>query len=216
MSAERGTRLHLTEAQLGVWFGQQVDPTNPIFNVGGYVEIHGAVAEDLVEAAVRRTVAEADSLRTRFLTEGEEHWQFVLPSVDWTMPRHDFRAEADPWQAAEAWMREALGRAMDPGSAPLFAFALLAVAPDRHLVFQCYHHLVADSYTIGLLSRRIAEAYTALEAGEPVGRVRSHRSGNWWSATASTAVRRAARKTGGSGWTGSTAGPSRSACPGGR
>ncbi|WP_414944494.1 amino acid adenylation domain-containing protein, partial [Amycolatopsis sp. cmx-11-32] len=169
MSDHQGIRLRLTDAQLGVWFGQQLDPANPIFTIGGYMDIRGALDVGLFEAAQRQTVAEADSLRTWVVAEGEEHWQIVSPSVDWSMVHQDFRSAADPHGAALAWMRAQLAIPMDPGKAPLFGFGLLRLSDDRYLAFQRYHHLVADSITVGLLSRRTAEVYTALAEGKPIG-----------------------------------------------
>jgi len=46
--------LPLSAAQLGLWFAQKIDPTNPIYNLGQSIEIHGPVDPSLFKAAVKQ------------------------------------------------------------------------------------------------------------------------------------------------------------------
>jgi len=43
--------LPLTDAQLGIWFAQSIDPSNPDYNLGEYLEIAGPI--EAVAAALR-------------------------------------------------------------------------------------------------------------------------------------------------------------------
>lgn len=49
----------MTAAQSGIWFAQQLDPANPVFNIGGYVETDGPVDSGLLDTTMRQVVAEA-------------------------------------------------------------------------------------------------------------------------------------------------------------
>ncbi|MEU6704878.1 amino acid adenylation domain-containing protein [Streptomyces wuyuanensis] len=162
-------RLPLTGAQAGVWYGQRLAPDSPVYNVGQYVEIGGAIDAALFEEAVRRTVGECEALTVRFeededgspwqLTAGEPYTGRVLEVLDHT-------GAPDPDAAALAWMHADMNRPADPASEPLFAFALHLVAPGRTLWYQRAHHIALDAYSFSLLSRRAAEVYTALVRGE--------------------------------------------------
>lgn len=50
--------------------------------------------------------------------------------------------------------------------APLFRYALLRLADDHWIWYQRYHHIAVDGYSCSLVARRVADAYTALVAGE--------------------------------------------------
>ncbi|WP_218952292.1 non-ribosomal peptide synthetase, partial [Amycolatopsis anabasis] len=161
--------MALTAAQSGIWFAQQLDPANPVFNIGGYLDIHGPVEPDLVAAAVRRVIAEAETLRVRFHDDGAGPRQEILPDTDASLCFVELGGEPDPVAAADAWMRAELARPVDVLRDELFRFALLKLADDRFVLYQRCHHLIADGYTMALLPRRTAEIYTALAAGTPVG-----------------------------------------------
>ncbi|MFC3521806.1 condensation domain-containing protein [Streptomonospora nanhaiensis] len=188
--------LALTGAQHGIWYAHQVGasgvperpgaPDGPgavgaagdgRYNVGQYVELAGPLDPALLRAAVERTVAETDALRT--LVEeapapgGTEPRQRVHPHVPWAGPvlaEADLRGAEDPRAAALAWMRREMAAPADLLRGPLYAFALLRVGAEHHLWFQRFHHIVADAYAITTLTRRVAEVYTRLTAGEEPGR----------------------------------------------
>lgn len=162
-------RWPLSGAQSGIWFAQQLDPDNPIFNAGEYVDIRGPVDPDCFETAVRQTVMEAEALHARFGEDQDGPWQTIDLSSDWTMQKIDVSGEENPHAAAEAWMKRDLARPVDLSRGPLFAEALLKLAPDRYYWYQRIHHIAIDGYGFSLLTRRVAQIYTALAGGSPIG-----------------------------------------------
>ncbi|MFJ8578286.1 amino acid adenylation domain-containing protein [Micromonospora sp. NPDC093277] len=167
MPDHEDVRCPLTTAQFGVWLAQRLDPDNPIYNLAEYADLTGPLDHAVFEAALQRTVADTDALRIRVEepVEGQPVLS-VAPTVEWTLPVLDLRGEADPYAAALDWMRADAARPVDPGQAPLFRYALLRVADDRTLWYQCYHHLALDGYGMVLVARRVAEVHTALAAGD--------------------------------------------------
>ncbi|CAO5250727.1 Amino acid adenylation domain-containing protein [Frankia sp. AgKG'84/4] len=55
---------------------------------------------------------------------------------------------------------------MDLSRGPISTFALIRLAPDRHLFYCRLHHAVIDGYSIHLIERRIAELYSAAAGGQ--------------------------------------------------
>lgn len=43
MPDTKDLQYSLTGAQTGIWFAQQLDPDNPIYNTAEYIEINGPV-----------------------------------------------------------------------------------------------------------------------------------------------------------------------------
>ncbi|CCH30006.1 condensation domain-containing protein [Actinosynnema sp. NPDC047251] len=151
--------LPLSAAQTSIWFGQQLDPANPVYNTADYVLVEGPVEPERMERAVRAAVAEAESLHARFALEGDEPRQRHEPR-DWPFPVLDLSAEPDPPAAAEAWMRADVRTPVDLAEGPLFAQALLKLADDRWIWHQRVHHIAVDGYAFSLLARRVADLYT--------------------------------------------------------
>src|SRR4051812_20003918 len=91
----------LTTGQLGIWHAQQLDPGNPMFNIGEYLEIRGALDLGLFECALRQAVSEVEAVHLRFWGEGEGLRQCVDVLEDWPLPIRDVSGAADPRAAAE-------------------------------------------------------------------------------------------------------------------
>jgi amino acid adenylation domain-containing protein/non-ribosomal peptide synthase protein (TIGR01720 family) len=166
--------LPLTAAQAGVWYAQQIDVTNPIFNTGAGIVIDGVLDVPALAEAGRRLVAEADVLRVRIETADDQPYQVIDDAVTGTLTVVDLRDRTDPEAAADAWIRADLATLTDLRTGPIFRHALLRLADDRQIWFQTCHHLALDAYTFALLTGRLAELYTALAGGAepPAGRFR--------------------------------------------
>ncbi|MET8091481.1 amino acid adenylation domain-containing protein [Micromonospora sp. NPDC005220] len=157
--------MPLTAAQHGMWLAQQVDPDNPMYSIAECVEIAGEINAGLFEVALRRVVDEAETLRVRLGHGPDGPVQSVVENLDWPLHRADFSADDDPAARVEEWM---LARVREPvrlGDGPLFTFALLTLATDRHTWFSRVHHTIVDGYSWSLIVSRTAALYTALAAG---------------------------------------------------
>ncbi|MCE6995222.1 amino acid adenylation domain-containing protein [Saccharothrix sp. S26] len=129
---------------------QRLEPDNPVYNVGWYLELRGPVDHERLVAAVRQVVGETGALHVRFTDEGQIP---VPPTTDVTLLSFDSVAEA------RAWMEDDLARLTDIANGPLFHHALLRIADDHVLWYQRYHHLVVDAYACVLITRRAGELY---------------------------------------------------------
>src|SRR5438105_15046446 len=77
--------LPLSNAQLGIWFAQTLDPSNPAYNLGEYLDIVGPIDATLFEAALRQVVNEAEALRVRFVATADGPRQIIGPAPDWSL-----------------------------------------------------------------------------------------------------------------------------------
>ncbi|MEU1310631.1 amino acid adenylation domain-containing protein [Streptomyces cinnamoneus] len=166
MADQDGYRLPLTAAQSGMWLAQQVNPDNPMYSIAECVEISGPVDAALFEAALRRTVTDAETLRIRFLPGPDGPLQTVVPGLDWQLHTLDASGHAAPSATAEEWMLARVTAPVDLTSGPLFTFGLIKIAEDRHTWFSRVHHTIVDGYSWSLIVARVAAVYTALAAGE--------------------------------------------------
>ncbi|NEW06374.1 amino acid adenylation domain-containing protein [Paenibacillus sp. SYP-B3998] len=169
MPNRQEVRWSLSGAQSGIWFAQQLDPENPIYNTGECIEISGPIDSALFEAALRQAVMDAETLHVRFGEDEDGPWQIVDPSSDWPLYVIDVSKESDPKEAAEAWMKADLSQPVDLRSGPLFTEALFRLGPDRFFWYQRIHHIVMDGFGFSLLAQRVARNYTALASGLLLG-----------------------------------------------
>ncbi|WP_407836839.1 amino acid adenylation domain-containing protein [Streptomyces sp. DSM 116496] len=167
MSAPVDGHWPLSAAQSGMWFAQQLDPDNPIFTWGEYLEIRGEFDTELFETALRAVIGEAETMRARVVTGSGAVGQAVRPDTGLTLRHIDVSEEPDPALAAEQWMRADLSRPMDLEREAAFTQVLFRAAPDRVLWYQRIHHVMIDGFGLSLIVRRVAEVYTALAAGTP-------------------------------------------------
>jgi nonribosomal peptide synthetase MxcG len=153
-------QLALTSAQVGIWIGQQLDPDSPAYWTAEAVQLDGALDAAAFEAALRQAVAECDALHQRYASDGQQVWQRDAPRTHWPLARHQFDEDA-----AHRWMQADLQRTADLERGPLFASALLQVAPQRTLWYLRAHHVALDGFGYTLLAQRVAALYSAIVAG---------------------------------------------------
>lgn len=163
-------RWPLSRAQAGIWYAQQLDPSNPMFNTGEYVEIRGSIAPKRFETALRQAVAEAETLHVRFGEDADGPWQMIVPIEEWVLHVIDVSDEENPEEAAKVWMRHDLAQPVDLRSGPLFTEALFKLAPEHYCWYQRIHHIQIDGFGVALLIRRVAQNYTALAYDFPIGK----------------------------------------------
>jgi amino acid adenylation domain-containing protein len=156
----------LSSPQRGIWFDQIRHADAPLYNVGGYVRIDGAVNPYLIEKAINRVIQENDALRTVFHEDTPLPVQTFKETVDVKVDCYDFSAEQDPHQHAIQWMENELGTPFQLYGHILFKFALIKVSEECYYGFGKYHHLIIDGWGLSLFFQRVAKHYEALVAGD--------------------------------------------------
>jgi hypothetical protein len=110
--------LPLTDAQLGIWFAQTIDPSSPAYNLAEYLEIAGPIDATLFEAALRQVISETEALCVRFVSEADGPRQIIGAAPDWSLALVDVSTAASPQAAAEQWMKADLARPTDLSLGP--------------------------------------------------------------------------------------------------
>jgi amino acid adenylation domain-containing protein len=155
----------LTSPQREIWFDQMLHDGIPLYNIGGYVKIPGAIDPVLFEQAVNLLVKKHETLRT-MLTEVKDEdgipMQMYTEQLTVTVPLHDFSTSAEPHEAAMVWMQQRFVEPFKLTGSPLFRYDLLKISNECYYWLLQYHHLIIDGYGVALLNRSLAEIYTSL------------------------------------------------------
>ncbi|WP_285769427.1 non-ribosomal peptide synthetase [Peribacillus sp. SI8-4] len=165
---DQDVRWALSGAQSGIWFAQQLEPDNPIYNTGEYIEIAGMIDIGHFEQALRQAVKEAEFLHVRFGEDYDGPFQMSGESLDIPFTFVDLNGEEDSQEKAIQWMKEDLAQPIDLKNDPLFNQVLFKVDSDRFFWYQRIHHIVMDAFGFSLISQRVAKLYSALQNGEGV------------------------------------------------
>lgn len=158
-----------TAAQQGVWIDWSIDPSRTNYNISEYLEIRGQVDLAVFRSALGRVVEEAETLHVRFVADDDELRQVPIRVTDWPFTFVDMTSGPAPRESAERWLEDYVVQPIDPLSGPLFAFALLKVAPDCWFWCARYHHMVNDGFGVAMIARRVAQIYTAMMSGDDPG-----------------------------------------------
>src|ERR1700761_8458885 len=97
--------LPLAVGQADVWRAQKLAPADALFNIGGYVDIRGAVDPQVFASALTRAIEDSDSLRIRIVDTADGRVQARTGVGRLEIPELDFIGADDSHAAALAWMR---------------------------------------------------------------------------------------------------------------
>ncbi|HET8705690.1 MAG TPA: condensation domain-containing protein, partial [Pseudomonadales bacterium] len=77
--AETKEHIPLSFSQQRLWFLDQLEPNSPFYNIASAQRISGPLDLSILQQALDRVSARHESLRTRFINDGDEPRQVVYP-----------------------------------------------------------------------------------------------------------------------------------------
>ncbi|GLZ28518.1 hypothetical protein Lesp02_07080 [Lentzea sp. NBRC 105346] len=155
--AERPSRVPLSFAQQRLWFLRQLSGPNAIYNIPVAIRLLGDLDRDALRAAFGDLAGRHETLRTVFRQDDDDPYQMV------TAPEPPF-FEVEAMDVAAA-ISEAARYPFDLSAEPPLRATLFTVAPGEHVLLVLLHHIAADGWSMGPLSRDLATAYRARCAG---------------------------------------------------
>src|SRR5262249_17444462 len=137
--------------------------------VGAY-PLQGRVDEVALERAVNALALRHESLRLRFTVVDWEPVQSAEPHIAIAVPIIDLRSLDPSARRAEAErLRHPIApQSFDPPRGPLLQVRLVRSEDDAHLLLLSIHHIIADGWSMGILSRELGLLYAGFVAGQPV------------------------------------------------
>jgi amino acid adenylation domain-containing protein len=163
----RGGDLPLSFAQERLWFLDRLAPGSPLYNLPGGVRLRGRLEVAALARTLAGIVARHEPLRTTFESRQGRPLQRVHPPGPPALPVIDLGGLG----AAERGRRltSCLGaggrRSFDLARGPLLRCALFRLGAEEHVLFVCFHHIVADGWSIGVFVDELAALYAAAAAG---------------------------------------------------
>ncbi|MCF2150429.1 amino acid adenylation domain-containing protein [Desmonostoc muscorum LEGE 12446] len=167
-SISRKQPLSLSFAQQRLWFLDQLEGENCVYNVPFFWQIKGFINIPALEQAIKEIVQRHEVLRTSFSVVDGLPIQVIHPDLKLTMQVLDWRqfTEEDQLSTATQLATKELQQPFDLANAPLLRVKLLQLTDQSHLLLLVIHHIVCDGWSMEIFRRELFALYTAFCAGQ--------------------------------------------------
>lgn len=167
LPASRSEYLPLSFTQQRLWFFDQLEPSNPVYNISGAVRLHGSLDIRAVEQSINEVVRRHEILRTTFVTVDGRPLQVIAPALTVPLPVMDLQALSGEKQGAEVLrlITEEMQRPFDLSRGPLLRVNLLKLAEEEYILMLSVHHIVSDGWSTSVFVRELTALYAAFVNG---------------------------------------------------
>ena len=166
---ERDRELPLSFAQQRLWFIEQMEPGNDLYNVPVAIKLTGALDIEALERTLTEIVRRHEVLRTTFASEDGRPVQVIHPVAPVKLPLIELShlpAEEREEKVRQSAQAEA-AQPFDLSHGPLWRAQLLRLSESEHVVLFTMHHIVSDGWSIAVLIKEVVVLYSAFSAGAP-------------------------------------------------
>ncbi len=159
----------LSFAQQRLWFLDQLEPGNPLYNVPCAVRISGPLNVEALERGLNEIIRRHEILRTRFTTNAGQPVQVIAPTLTIPLPVTELAKlpHSEREAKAEQLAAEEARRSFNLGAGPLLRANLLRLAADQHVLLLNIHHIASDETSRDIIVRELVALYEAFSQGRP-------------------------------------------------
>jgi amino acid adenylation domain-containing protein len=157
----------LSFAQHRLWLLDQLEPGTATYNISAALHLQGALNVAALEQSLNEIVRRHEALRTTFIMEGGRPVQNIAPDSNLEFRSLDLSDTPEAERMGEA-LRRATAESQLPFDlqrGPLLRANLMRLAEQEHLLQITMHHIVADGWSFGVLTRELGLLYESYCAG---------------------------------------------------
>ncbi|GAA2704214.1 AMP-binding protein [Actinoplanes palleronii] len=155
-------------AHKGLWLAEKMS-SGTLNHALTMWDVEGELDAATLESALLDVLNDAEVWRVNFVDDGNGLRMVPRELGDWRPFMLDLSAESEPEQTAREVLADLVKQPFDVERDLLFRLGVVKLGAARSLLVIAYHHLISDGFgAAGILSRRLAEVYTALVRGEKV------------------------------------------------
>jgi acyl carrier protein len=159
----RDREIPLSFAQQRLWFLDQMDPGNHLYNVPRAMRLIGKLNPQALEQALHGLVARHEILRTNYGVVNDHPVQKIASQRSITLGRLDLSSlprEHRELQAAQIVQIES-EKGFDLATDSMLRALLIKVADEDHVFFLNTHHIASDGWSSGVMLNDLASFYSA-------------------------------------------------------
>ncbi len=164
----RDRELPLSFAQERLWFLDQLEPGNSVYNVSGAFRLSGRLDVAALERSLNEIVGRHEALRTTFRSVEGSPRQVIAAQLILSLPVIDLSEHLQGAREDQVrrYAAEAARRPFDLSQGPLVRTILLRLGAREHILLLSMHHIVYDGWSMGILFRELSILYDAYANGK--------------------------------------------------
>lgn len=166
---ERDQPLSLSFAQQRLWFLDQLQPGNPIYNLPLALQLKGELHTSALEQTLNEIIRRHEVLRTSFVTGKDGPIQTIAPALRLPLTVVDLAHLSAAERDAQVRLIAA-AEASEPfelSTGPLLRARLLRLSATDHVLLFTMHHIVSDGWSMRVLVREVSAIYPFALTGQP-------------------------------------------------
>ena len=149
---------NLTQSQLMIWTGQELNPAVPLYNVIMRFDLLGSIDTIRYQEAFKLLVQQSDAMRTVFALVDGAPMQKVLEDVQSELEVVDFSSKSDKEKVLNEWITQHNAHNFDL-SQPLFYSALIKLGPAHYVWYLNEHHIIIDAWGVTTQYKALSRFY---------------------------------------------------------
>jgi amino acid adenylation domain-containing protein len=160
--------LPLSFAQERLWFLDQLEPGNPVYNICRAYRLTGPLDLNVLTLSLNEVVRRHEVLRTTFPAVDGRPIQLVASALTLTVKIIDLHEIGRTYREVEL-LRIAIEesrQSFDLALGPLLKMALLRISEEDHLLVFTVHQIICDGWSAGIFFRELEKTYDAFSNGQ--------------------------------------------------
>ncbi|WDD36956.1 amino acid adenylation domain-containing protein (plasmid) [Nostoc sp. UHCC 0926] len=165
---QREGNLPLSFAQQRLWFIDQLEPANSLYNLPTALYLKGSLNVTALSQTLNEIVQRHEALRTSFATVEEQAVQVMSPTLTLPLPIVNLQDLPESRREVEV-LRLVIGEAQRPFNlaySPLLRATLLHLSEVEYVIMFTMHHIVSDGWSMGILIQEVGVLYEAFCKGQ--------------------------------------------------
>lgn len=155
-------------AQQRLWFIDRLSVDNHAsYHISLAFRLQGRLNYAALRKALHELVQRHETLRTTFIHETGELWQEIAAEGRGVLHDIDLSEHQPSERDTQLKLHKSAAACerFDLHTGPLIRGRLVRVHIDEHVLLLTLHHIVSDGWSLGILTRELADLYTAYQDG---------------------------------------------------
>ncbi|HET9899068.1 MAG TPA: MupA/Atu3671 family FMN-dependent luciferase-like monooxygenase [Streptosporangiaceae bacterium] len=165
--AGRDAAIPLSFAQQRMWFFGQLNPGVPAYHLSAAFRLDGELCHQALFRAFNEVVRRHEVLRTNFRAVDGMPAQVISAARHIPLPVIDVSGLDDRQAEVARLITDEPRQPIDLEGGSLLRTTLVRVSALDHVLLLTTHHIVSDSWSLGVLAREVGALYDAYRQGQP-------------------------------------------------
>jgi amino acid adenylation domain-containing protein len=156
--APEKTKYLASHGQKRLWLISKLDNAISAYNVPYAFDVKGIIDTDIFEKALQLVVKKYEILRTNFIEENGEIYQYIHKKRKINLNKKDCINRIQ----AEQYIRKIAYSNFDLEKDQLLRFEIVTYGTNKQMLFFSIHHIIFDGWSLGIIMQELSDAYISI------------------------------------------------------